>query len=234
VRSSRDIRCRRRLSLQRGALSLALLASACCAPSGVAFSGRTNVGTTAPDPIRPAGNCEPKSSDELAVPLIGQQSSLLCWAGVTEMIARWFELEAPQCDQVLRLSNTCDPCLDCEDSTGAPYGPCNFNRWPDFQGAGLEATEGEFGFALPLDDLKKEISCHRRPVAFAWQTAGTGHIMVAYGYQGENIMVADPRPMCHGALSVISYSQYVKGPAPHLGSSHWRDYWGIQPRAEHP
>jgi len=111
-----------------------------------------------------------------------------------------------------------------------PEGPCNNGGWPPFEAIGLKAkrTTNE---AIPLETLKSEIACHNRPVAFTWNFGGgSGHIMVAFGYDGENIHVANPAPPCAGrSEKIIPYEFYRDGEdGEGAGVNHWDDFYGFE------
>jgi hypothetical protein len=180
--------------------------------------------------VRPAGNsqleCDPPESKLLDLELFPQESSMLCWAGVTEMLATYFDKNASQCDQVQSRDPGCQ-CVGCQASAAAPPGPCNTGGWPDFCRIGSARQLKDK--ALDLLHLKREIACGERPVVFSWKTGETSaHIMIAYGYQGDWIEVADPWPACTGARRVIDYETYVTGGDPER-TSHWHDFYGISP-----
>jgi hypothetical protein len=173
----------------------------------------------------PPAVCKPEREVVLDLQLVGQDSSMLCWAGVTQSIAKWFARDATQCEQVQARNPEC-PCASCPTSMALADGPCNRGGWPNFDRIGLRADR-LVGKALPLDQLKQEISCKKRPVAFTWRTGPTsGHIMVAHGYVGDLIWVADPWPMCTGMTRLIDYETYDHGEEPGT-TSHWDDFYGI-------
>jgi hypothetical protein len=103
----------------------------------------------------------------------------------------------------------------------------NPTGWPDFSLAGLQRR---FVLrSLTLAELQREISCFRRPVAFSWNVGGAaGHIMVAYGYDGETISIVNPLPMCSGETADIPYSTYVEGDVKGV-TSHIGDFFEIRP-----
>ncbi len=193
--------------------------------SGVAGSGGMTF-SGAPAGGSGGGTCVPAAWDSLSIAVFPQQSSQLCWAGVTQMIAAFFGVNVPS--QCQLLGTECPTCVGCPESAVAAEGPCNHGGWPAFSVIGLEAKRTE-GTALALDDLKREISCFRRPVAFTWHLGSpfVGHIMLAFGYDGDVISIADPLNECEGSTRDIPYETYVEGHVPGT-TTHWDDFYGIE------
>jgi hypothetical protein len=138
-------------------LGLALLASGCCCGGDCTDDKGKPEGVTPPPtsvaaPKVPCDGGVPPPSHKLDISVIGQQSSLLCWAAVTEMVASHFN-KAPkggQCKQLNRRNASCgDPnqnvpttqqCVGCMESKNTPFGPCNSGGFPDFAGIDLQAN----------------------------------------------------------------------------------------------
>src|SRR5262245_46059155 len=90
----------------------------------------------------------------------------------------------------------------CQEATDYPYVPpqtspptnwctsppdtLGFTGWPQFGQYGFKATPTPYATALSWDQLRNEID-NNRPVAFVWAwTGGSGHMMVAIGYETVN------------------------------------------------
>jgi hypothetical protein len=205
------------------------------------LGGMSSVATTGT-----GGDCVPPASYLLQFNPASQQSTLLCWAGVAQMVATFFGVPFPsQCAELQRRNpadcgrnpsaSCCTNCVGCQDSVQTQVGVCNYTSWPDFAALGLKSFSTEDGVALPLDVLKREIACHKRPVAFTWRVGApnAGHIMIAYGYNGSDISIANPLEPCVGSTAVITYEVFQKGDTPgepgESGTtSHWRDYYGFE------
>jgi hypothetical protein len=199
------------------------------------FGGRASVAT--PDPGGPS--CVPPASYLLHLHPASQQSSALCWAGITQMIAGFFGMPFSQCAELQRRNpptcgqnpsvSCCTSCVGCQDSIHTPEGPCNYGSWPDFKALGLKWLSTGDGEALSLETLKQEIGCHKRPVAFTWRlgSPNAGHIMIAYGYDGSDISIADPLRPCVGSTGVIPFHIFQNGNNPGT-TEHWIDFYGFE------
>jgi hypothetical protein len=174
-------------------------------------------------------SCVPGPSAHVMTPdaKIPQQSDVLCWAASAEMVAHTFQMRNDQCDQLREYpSSSCTACSGCMGSSSVPYGACNHGGWPHFERVHIHA-EKTTDKALSLDELKREIACNRHPVAFTWHTGPfSGHMMVAYGYDGDLIDVANPLEVCVGDTFTIDWDTYNHGDNP--DSSHWDDFYGFR------
>ena len=189
-----------------------------------------------PPPI----SCDIPSSAMLAVQRFPQEQTNTCWAASGQMAMHLFHKNVSQCDQIRHqapLAN-CE-CKLCPDSAFLPADDCNNGGWPDFTAYGFDSSR--IRGALRLDELKQEIACRKSPVLFAWKDElnvdkPSGHMMVAYGYSDDMILVMDPSPTCdldangvQGKLynpQLITYEEYLYGNSPAGG--HWDDIYAIQ------
>lgn len=176
--------------------------------------------------------CRPPDSEDLAVALHPQETSMWCWAASGQMIMHYLGNNVSQCTQANnRFGRTDCPCGQC-GSTPDSTPNCVWGGWPEF---------GKYGFTskhtsnAPLSwvDLKREIAdaanCGRRPFAFTWHWNGNGgHMMVADGYEtvdGINfVYMLDPLSPCVGDARIITYAAYVSGPT----YTHWDDYYDVK------
>jgi hypothetical protein len=199
------------------------------------FGGRSSVAT----PETGGTACVPPASYLLHFNPASQQSTLLCWAGISQMIAGFFGVPFSQCGELQRRNpaacgrnpsaSCCTTCVGCQDSVHTEEGVCNYNSWPNFEALGLTWQSTGDGEALPLEKLKQEIACHKRPVAFTWRLGAptAGHIMIAYGYDGSDISIADPLQPCVGSTRVIPFHNFVHGNNPGT-TTHWVDFYGFE------
>lgn len=166
------------------------------------------------------GEARAQTQKILALRLIGQETSMWCWATVTQMSAEFIAgAQLRQCAE----ANTQFARTDCCTSPNS----CVMGAWPEYAKWGFTSSQTANGAALTFAQLKAEINAGR-PVNFTWSwTQGGAHIMVANGYYEsgatQNVWVSDPWPVGTGATRWISYAEYVKG-ADH---THSRDYFGI-------
>jgi len=148
------------------------------------------------------------------------------------MVASSFGIQTDQCALIEARTPGCAcatcpaPTLPATSDEAPPPDRGNTGIWPDFASAGLTGYRRR-GAPLTLAELKHELGCRQRPVAFNCKTTpGSGHIMVAYGYTGDQIEIADPWAPCAGMKRTITYDTYVNGPT--AGSSqHWDDFYGF-------
>lgn len=89
--------------------------------------------------------------------------------------------------------------------------------------------------ALTFSQIKSQIYCKKKPVAFSWHwPGGGGHMMVVKGYFTVNgvqyVDVNDPEPytdlntLTGGTETVMTYADYVSRTGDH---THWNDYYNI-------
>jgi hypothetical protein len=130
-----------------------------------------------------------------------------------------------------KVGTTVDCCL-----TTTSDAVCNPQGWPpitshdDFRFTSKRTSDR----ALTFDQIREQVSCKGKPVAFSWHwldSAGApideGHMMVATGYQRDSageewIVVNDPR---HQSPDRILYSDYVSKVNEY---SHWDDFYDIK------
>lgn len=167
--------------------------------------------------------CQPPTAAHLAVTLRPQQTSMWCWAASGEMVMEYLGHDVAQCVEAnnrFGLNNCCN--------TPTPN-QCVIGGWPEFEKYGF-TYQRTSGVALSWDELRKEIGCNGRPVAFSWGwPGGGGHMMVVIGYKtvdGVNyVEVNDPWAPNVGSHYFITYDYYVSSPNHH---THWDDFYAIQ------
>ena len=166
------------------------------------------------------GEARAQTTRVLDVRLVGQETSMWCWATVTQMSTEFTgSAKVRQCAEANTRFTRTDCC--------ATPANCVFGGWPEYAKWGFNSVQTADFVPLTWAQLKAEINANR-PVNFSWGwTAGGGHIMVANGFYEsgatQNVWVSDPWPVGTGATRWIPYTEYVQG-ADHV---HWKDYSGI-------
>jgi Papain-like cysteine protease AvrRpt2 len=161
----------------------------------------------------------------LAVPLIGQQTGMWCWATTLQMSVALSGTAVTQCSQANARFGRADCC-------NAPTpDACIQGGWPDYNRVNYNSATTAVGTALTFAQLKAEIKANR-PVNVSWGWAGGGgHIMVAKGINDDNgqqwVLINDPWPQNEGETRWITYATYVSVEGQHV---HWKDYSGISSR----
>ena len=181
--------------------------------------------------------CRPPNLSGVAVTLEAQDRDWWCWAATTEQIARYYGVEAPQCQSANFVHGTppncCTGCTgDCDcwgDDWGATIGDIQ-NNW----------TNWGFDYAYVADSLtwsrlRKTIAttpnCKKSPIQVVWwwkplNNNNGGHVVTVYGYAqfGGQAFVSyyNPLPMsctkvgnqcstsggAHGEDAVTSYDAF--------------------------
>ena len=170
------------------------------------------------------GCCTPNPSiGSIDVPLYPQQTDMWCWAASGQMCMTFLgaKVDVSQCTQA---NNEFGQTNCCNNPTPTP---CVNGGWPEFTKYGFTATTTSDA-ALTWDQIKTQIGCLNKPVAFSWHwTGGGGHMMVVTGYaviDGENyVFINDPWAPNVGGQYPITYDDYVSG----SDHTHWNDYYDI-------
>lgn len=155
------------------------------------------------------------------VTLRPQETSMWCWAASGEMCMDFLGTNVSQCDQANKRFGRTDCC-----NSPAPNS-CLNGGWPEFDKYGFSFKRTN-SLALSWEDLKKEIYCNKRPVAFSWGwIGGGGHMMVAYGYAVvggvKYVSIRDPWSPNVGNTRLITYEEYVSS----SNHTHWDDFYEI-------
>jgi hypothetical protein len=165
--------------------------------------------------------CNPEPMATLSVPRIGQETSVWCWAASGEMVMDFLGTDVSQCDQANKRFGRTDCC-----NTPRPSA-CVSTGWPEFEKYDFtyNRTSDE---ALTWNQLKSQIGCKGKPVAFSWRwSGGGGHMMVVRGYvelNGTNwVYYNDPLPVDSGSFQFRTYADWVSG----AGYTHWDDFYDI-------
>jgi hypothetical protein len=155
------------------------------------------------------------------VTLYPQQTSMWCWAASGEMCMNFLGANVQQCDEANKEFGRTDCC-----NSPVPN-DCVNGGWPEFDKYGFTADVTSDA-PLSFDEIKKQIYCYKKPVAFSWHwTGGGGHMMVITGYfvvDGvQYVTVNNPWAPNVGAQEVYTYDKYVSG----TDHTHWNDYYNI-------
>ncbi|MEK6374734.1 MAG: papain-like cysteine protease family protein [Acidobacteriota bacterium] len=166
--------------------------------------------------------CSPPPTALVTVPVIGQHTSMWCWAASGEMTMNYHGASVTQCDEANKQfgMTTC-----CASTAG-----CVTGGWPEYPKYGFSSVHTT-NAPLTWNQLRGEIYCQKRPFAFSWHWIGDGgHMMVVSGYDtiaGVNyVRVNNPwpwDPSGGGAQYFTTYDDYVSGP----DHTHWDDYHQI-------
>jgi Papain-like cysteine protease AvrRpt2 len=168
--------------------------------------------------------CTPNANiGSIDVPLFPQQTDMWCWAASGQMCMTFLgaTVDVSQCTQANNRFGKSDCC-------NAPTpDECVNGGWPEFPKYGFTANVTSDA-PLTWDQIKNQIDCLKKPVAFSWHwTGGGGHMMVLTGYaviDGENwVFINNPWEPNVGAQSSMTYDDYVSG----SDHTHWNDYYDI-------
>ena len=169
-----------------------------------------------------SGCCTPNAMiGSQPVSLRAQETSMWCWAASGEMCMDFLGTNVSQCDEANKRFGRTDCC-----NNPVP-GACVNGGWPEFSKYGF-TSDHTSNTALTWEQLKYQIYCLHKPVAFSWHwNGGGGHMMVAYGYVVINgtqyVSISDPWAPNVGNQRFITYADYVSG----SGYTHWDDYYNI-------
>lgn len=163
--------------------------------------------------------CTPEAINTQPVPLRAQETSMWCWAASGEMCMDFLGTDVSQCDEANKRFGRTDCCTN--------PGGCVIGGWPEFDKYNFTFSRTS-NTALTWDQLKEQIYCKHKPVAYSWHwSGGGGHMMVARGYVTLNgvdhVYINDPWAPNVGDQRIITYAAYVSG----SGYTHWDDFYDI-------
>jgi papain like cysteine protease AvrRpt2 len=160
------------------------------------------------------------------VPITGQHTSMWCWAASGEMTMNFLGASpgVVQCDEANKRFGKTTCC-----NTPTP-GDCVVGGWPEYDKYGFTASTTADA-PLTWDQIRDQIYCKHKPVAFSWHwSGGGGHMMVLTGYAAiagqQYVVINDPLPWAAtggGSQRASLYTEYVSG----TGYTHWNDYYDI-------
>ena len=161
-----------------------------------------------------------------------------CWAASGEMCMEFLGTAVTQCDEANKQWGRTDCC-----NTPVPSA-CVNGGWPEFDKYNF-SFDRTSNTALTWDQLKNQIYCLKKPIAFSWHwNGGGGHMMVARGFRTliipelrfggltlpsltfHMVEVNNPLPPNVGTREWITSGNYVSG----TDHSHWNDYYNIRRR----
>jgi len=167
--------------------------------------------------------CAPSPNANLLVSLRPQNTVKWCWAASGEMCMEYTgNRRIQQCRQANNRLNRPDCC-----NINTPMN-CIKGGFPEFEKYGFSANKTT-NRELTWDQIKDQISCRRKPVAFSWHWwDGTGHMMVIRGYKTESginyVYINDPAPAGLGGTRFMPYSSYISSQGYY---THWDDFYNI-------
>lgn len=176
--------------------------------------------------------CNPPLVATVDVPTLPQQASNWCWAASGQMTMRYFGHDVAQCTEA---NNRFGLTTCCRNNSGS----CNNGGWPEYEKYHFTADQTS-NAALSWEQVRSQIYCARKPVAFSWHwPGGGGHMMVLKGYLVVNnvkyVDVNDPLPFTNletitgGTETIMTYDFYVSATGHH---THWNDYYNITYKGE--
>src|SRR5262245_48940815 len=123
------------------------------------------------------GCCNPNALlGSQPVTLRAQETNMWCWAASGEMCMDFLGTNVIQCDQANKQFGRTDCCNNPVPNA------CINGGWPEFDKYNFTFARTT-NTALSWDQLRKQIYCKKKPVAFSWHWIGDGgHMMVVYGY----------------------------------------------------
>ena len=136
----------------------------------------------------------PPTEKVLDVPMVAQQTEVWCWAAVTEMIFRYYNVGTTQCNILSEWTG-----VDCCSYSNLCLHPAPVEV--------IQRTLAAYGIrsqvinrGLSLSEVKYEIDQGRPIVVFYIGSSFVGHFVLAYGYDSSgNIYIHDP---IYGTFSV--------------------------------
>lgn len=155
-----------------------------------------------------------------------QETSMWCWAAVTQMIAQNEGLSVTQCDLAnhrFGKTNCCDfnaPGISCPKTDD-----CRTPGWLELDFAGVKFSTSDSG--LSLAELRKSIYCSKDVLGYAYGTPGVvGHVVIVKGYVNiagtDYVVLNDPWSPCVGSERVITYDEYTD---PSGSPTHWKTWY---------
>ena len=168
-----------------------------------------------------ASCCTPEPLASQPVPLRGQETGVWCWAASGEMSMDFLGTDVSQCDEANKRFGRTDCCNSPRPAA------CVNTGWPEFDKYGFTYSRTHDS-ALSLIQLKEQIYCKRKPVAFSWHwSGGGGHMMVVKGYASVGgadwIYYNNPLPVGAGNYEFKTYADWVSA----AGYTHWDDFYDI-------
>lgn len=140
------------------------------------------------------------------------------------MIMEALSVSAEQCKQAgLRFGANC-----CPSQNHPVPACCNDGGFPNFAQFGLSYCS-TVNAALSWDEIKKQIACKGRPIAFSWHYKPKGgHMMVIIGYAEagivQHLIVLNPEDEVPSEYT-YTYQDYVAMTGYY---DHWDDFYDVR------
>src|SRR5690606_4774182 len=147
-----------------------------------------------------AGCCNPEISGNVPNTLRPQQTNNWCWAATTQMLAQHLDIYVNQCDLANHRFGRSDCCNNQNAGSECPKtDSCNMPGWLELDYAGVKIDESSS--ALTWEQIRKQIYCSKKPMAYAYGTPGVvGHVVVIKGYitlgGTDYVILNDPWSPC--------------------------------------
>ena len=176
------------------------------------------------------GCCNPANIGSQPVTLDAQQTSMWCWAASGKMTMDFLHTASnvQECDEANKRFGRSDCC------NATVPDECVNGGWPEYEKYDFTASQTSDS-PLSFADLKSQLYCAKKPVAFSWHwNGGGGHMMVATGYVSisgvDYVAVNNPLPVNAsvsggGTEEIYTYDNYVGGSG--YNHTHWNDYYNI-------
>jgi hypothetical protein len=173
------------------------------------------------------GCCKPEIIGNVPNTLRPQETNNWCWAATTQMLAKHFDINVNQCDLANHRFGKSNCCTPQNTNSSCPKTvDCNQAGNLELDYVGLKFSVSTT--ALSFEDLKKQIFCAKKPMAYAYGGTGIGHVLVIKGYitvNGTNYLVLnDPWSPCVGSERTITYEEYAD---PTGSVTHWDTYYDL-------
>ena len=191
-----------------------------------------------------AGCCRPGLSGDVPNTLRPQETNNWCWAAVTQMLAEHLRISTNQCTLAnMRFGGQNEFEANCctEQTRGTPCPKTNDCDLPSQLAlAYVDMTASQSSTALSWSNIKSQIACAGKPMAYGYGTKGAvGHVVIIRGYTilpsariggGRNtsyVVLNDPAPACSGQQRLITYAEYAD---PAGSATHWTTTYDIARR----
>ncbi len=192
-----------------------------------------------------AGCCRPGLSGDVPNTLRPQETNNWCWAAITQMLAEHLSISTNQCTLAnMRFGGQNEFEANCctEQTRGTPCPKTSDCDLPSQLAlAYVNMTASESSTALSWSNIKSQIACAGKPMAYGYGTKGAvGHVVIVRGYtvipavtvrgaggSTSYLVLDDPAPACTGQQRLITYAEYVD---PAGSATHWTTYYDIARR----
>jgi Peptidase_C39 like family len=174
------------------------------------------------------GCCKPEIAGNVPSTLRNQETNMWCWAATTQMLAQHFSITINQCNLANDVLGRTDCCNGQNSGSNCPrVNVCAEPGWVEIDRAGLKSKTTSTG--LSWEDLRKQIYCAKKPMAYAYGGTGIGHVLIIKGYitvgNTNYVILNDPWSPCAGQERLITYAEYVD---PSGSINHWETWYDVE------